>query len=291
VPSRKERKLSGPTDGTEKAAARETPVQRLAAAVAELVEPRQRFCYVEYYDRKLKIRVRKKHKLGRYSMLERLEADVARDDDTAPKDAGGGLVAGFKSRPPGKFVPRQLLTAFTQDLSMWLAWVGLDERNGPVDHLRGLLAIAPKMEADYPVDLANMIKDIERWTGEIRRYCGFEKIFYPRATCPHCDHFGALTVWANEETQRAERARCSHCNTGWDQISVGILLEHVIRESKKPKRVKAAKLGWQPPPPVPCPRCGQATAVSPAGDRRCTGTRAPDGSLVVASCGLAVGAA
>jgi hypothetical protein len=245
------------------------PVEKLTDAVSELTERKQRFCYLEHYDRKLKIRVRTKARLGRYSMLDQLETDVARDDDTAPKTAGGGLSAGFESRPPGKFRPRELLTAFTQDLAVWLAWVGLDQRDSPAEHLRGLLTVAPKMVDTYPVDLAAMVQDVERWTAIIRRYCGEERIFRPHSTCPICSHLGALTVWANEDTLRAERARCGHCGTGWDPTSVGILLEHIRAAAKTRRRVTTLLPTGIVSPAGSCPSCGKATEVSREGRRRC----------------------
>lgn len=215
-----------------------TPVERIVNARAELAERRPRYAWVNYYDRKAHRRVNRKMHAGRTSLLAILEYDAARDDDTEPKQAGGGLTRGFESRPPGRYAPRELLDDVNRKLSIWLGWFGLVERDGIAAHLDAIAHIADVVEDQEA--LTQCAVELERIVERLRSYAGLDRIFQPRATCPKCDRLGTLTIWVNEDTRQPERARCSApaCRAKWDTTSVGVLLEHVRGERKTKAKVK-----------------------------------------------------
>lgn len=220
-----------------------TPEERLDEAVEEMLKQRRRYIWLEYYDPKGKRRVRRRAYAGKVSLIAIVEADVERDDDTAPKASGGGLSGGFESRPPGKYAPRELLDALNRDLDLWLNWFGIEGWYSTADKLRELRSTLPDLEDRQTIFECS--RELTQWAGRLRRYAGLERMYRPRATCPQCDKVGTLTVWIDEGDRRADRAQCHGCGAGWDAQTVGILLEHVRGENNAPKvdlvkRVKPA---------------------------------------------------
>lgn len=216
-----------------------TPEERLHEAVEEMLEQRRRYVWLEYYDRTSKRRVRKRAYTGKASLVGILEADVERDDDTAPKQAGGGLSAGFESRPPGKYAPRELLDALNRDLDLWLNWFGVEGWYSTPDKLRELRSTLPDLEDRQTI--SECARELTQWAGRLRRYAGLERMFRPRCACPQCDKVGTLTVWIDEDGRRADRAQCHGCGAGWDVTTVGLLLEHIRGEAQAPPKVDLVK--------------------------------------------------
>lgn len=210
-------------------------MQLLREAADELIVPRQLHIWVSYVEPKQRRRVHKRTAIGVHSLVELLEIDVERDDDTDHKESGGSGKAGFGSKPPGRYKPRELLHGLTRELGIYLAWWGLSEVGGPAGYIRDLVKVAPAMEEQMPDVFSDMTRDIVRWSQRLREYAGLELTYQPNSSCMYCAKRRHLTVWIDASTRQPVRARCAACKTNWDQTQVGLLLDHIRFGGPRPE--------------------------------------------------------
>lgn len=113
---------------------------------------------------------------------------------------------------------------------------------------------------------ARLEADVRRWWLRARIVTGWDTPpWSPDATCPGCGERGVLRIRFTESL-----ALCTGdgCGKTWDQLSIGILAEHIRRESEHVSPRRRRGPCWCPvPEPVVvgigsmCPACGSSRCV------------------------------
>lgn len=266
---------------------------RLLAAVDEMTRPRRQWVHAEGWDAAslaqtppVRIWRRERYEIEARSLLDQLHADVDADEDSSPKHGAASNATGYESKAPGRYAPRELLASMAREVAIWVDWCGLDVRgdqhhrdsHGQIHltqhaldaNLGQLVGIAQKLNDDgWQAELEQMTRDCEKIAAALRRYCGLERIFRPRAYCPNPDcpnahrsdhdvlaayiarHIdirrprpsSSLIVWLDEEGGRAQKAVCQQCGRTWDETTVGLVLDHIRTNTDRPRR--SALAGYQ----------------------------------------------
>lgn len=236
----------------------------LADLVRELTETHQ---HAEHYQVRRGLRwVPRDHRTTVPALLVQLW-----QNDVPSNASEDGPRPGYQSRPAARLDALDTAVRIDLGAARWITDLGEEPRSGDtadiVRQLHGLTA-----SADHVTRQA-ITRDVRGWWLQARIVTGWDSpAWTPDNTCPQCGERGTLKV------RLADRiAMCTNdpCRVLWDEVSIGLLADHIRSESEAERQPRTgAGPCWcpLPKPVVPdlsrlCPGCGSARCRHALGAR------------------------
>lgn len=167
--------------------------------------------------------------------VTRVPALIEQLQTGTPTGTGDGALKGFESRPAAWLECIDTLVRIDLECSRWVKDLGEDDDE--IDtakllrKLYGLYPSAPKCRRTHPgTDCCSrhaIEADVRRWWLQARIITGWEtSAWRPANTCPACSARGKLRVRFSPQG-----AFCVECRTTWDELTIGLLAEHIRTEN------------------------------------------------------------
>lgn len=198
--------------------------------------------------------------------------------DIPSKAAGGDTTPGYESKPAARLDAIDALADVTNGTTSWVTLLGHKPRTtGTVDLVLQLHGLLPQAD---PTQREKIEADIRHWWTLARIVTGWDAASWrPDNTCPSCGVLRSLRVKLLDRI-----ALCTECKVTWNAGTIGLLAEHIRRESAERAEERANGVERSPcwcelPKPIiadlsaTCPTCGSARCHHAVAERRARALR------------------
>lgn len=202
-----------------------TPLERITAAVDELIEPRT------HREALAPGEAPKSARTGKTihgAVLTHVPSLLDQLDHVPP---GGGVERGQRipgSRPQAHLDALDTLIEIDHESARAILDLGGTDRGTTEANLRALIGLATGHPDD---DIKDLSYTAWAWRTRAAVITGWElPARTPNNTCPVCDHRGTLRVRVDTSTGTGT-GFCLNCRTAWDEQQIGLLAEHIRYEN------------------------------------------------------------